>query len=118
MHIGHALVGMLSPFPPIGTWVLLGMLWIQSMHIEPLRTNKYHSKLGFSSDQMKSYSSRMKASLQQQQQGLLSLIHLLYHTSQSSNMVMCSSSMFEAGLCITDFPQQILLYSIYNDVKQ
>ena len=26
MHIEHALVGMLSPFQPIGIWVLLGML--------------------------------------------------------------------------------------------
>ena len=43
-------MGMYSPFPPIGIWVLLGMLWIQSMFIEPLRTNKYHSKLGFSLD--------------------------------------------------------------------
>ena len=40
MHTEHALVGMLSPFQPIGIQVLLGILWIQSMHIEPLRTNK------------------------------------------------------------------------------
>ena len=40
----HPLVGMLSPFQPIGIHIepqgILGMLWIQSMHIEHPRTNK------------------------------------------------------------------------------
>ena len=44
MHTEHTLVGMLSWFQPISIhtepWDILGMLLIQSMHIEPIRTNK------------------------------------------------------------------------------
>ena len=43
MHTEHTLVGMLSTFQPIGIHIelmgILGMLWIQSMHTEPHRTN-------------------------------------------------------------------------------
>ena len=53
MHTEYALVSMLSHFQPIGICVFLGMFWIQSMR--------------FSSDLMKSNSTWMKASLQQQQ---------------------------------------------------
>ena len=36
MHTEHALVGMLSSYQPIGIWGILGLLWIQSMYIEPI----------------------------------------------------------------------------------
>ena len=41
MHTEHPSVGMLSPFQAIGICIEpLGMLWIQSMCIEHLKTNK------------------------------------------------------------------------------